>query len=143
MKKLPEASLLLSRARNNPPAPFKFLPVGLRSPWFGQFMSVPPGAFDVHISSKHQVCNTFIVRATILREGDLEGKEGAEGPIGRQGERNGIRGKVKREEWMPRSDFAVISGVHPPCLSNSLRTVLGPRGRAGLGTADQLSYGGR
>ena len=62
----------------NPPAPFKFLPVCLRSPWFGQFMSVPPGAFDVHISSKHQVSDTFIVRATILREGDLEWKEGAE-----------------------------------------------------------------
>lgn len=30
------------------------------------------------MSTKHQVCDTFIVRATVLREGDLEGREGAE-----------------------------------------------------------------
>ena len=41
-------------------------------------MSIPPGASDVHISLKYQICDTFIIRATVLGEGDLEEREGAE-----------------------------------------------------------------
>lgn len=50
---------------------------------------------------------------------------------------------MKREERVPRSDFATISGLHPPRLLKSLRRAAsGLRDRAGLGTTDQLLYGG-
>lgn len=74
----PEVSFLFPWARNNPPSPFKSLLVCLKSARFGLFMSIPPGASDVHISLKYQICDTFVIRATVLGEGDLEEREGAE-----------------------------------------------------------------
>lgn len=113
---MPKASLLFSWARNNPPAPFKPLPVWLGSPWFGQFTPIPPGASDVHISLKHQVCDTFIVRATVLREGDLEEREEAEGreegkakgiQLGKSGKRNvGAPVRCHHDLMSPPSSFS-------------------------------------
>lgn len=61
------------------------------------------------------------------------------------GERNGIGGQVKREEWVPRSDSTVISCLPPPLspeFTEKCNVVTQGRGWTGLGTADQLSDGG-
>lgn len=61
-----------------------------------------------------------------------------------QGERNRIKGKVKREEWVLRPDFTRISCLLLPLpLEFIEKDSVGPSGRAGFGTADQLLYGGK
>lgn len=65
--------------KQHAPISLQILLVCFRTPWFAQFVSIQPGAFDVHTSLKHQVSDTFIVRATIFWEGNLEEREGPKG----------------------------------------------------------------